>query len=67
MAVVVENLTRPLIKADRCDRCGAEAQMVARNEGLAELLFCDHHANEHKESLLDNGFYLDTETLEARN
>lgn len=68
MPVAVETLTRPLIPADRCDRCGAEAKMVARSEDqIRELLFCDHHVNTFREGLLSKGFYLDTETLEERN
>ncbi|MBN6041385.1 hypothetical protein [Amycolatopsis sp. 195334CR] len=45
-------LTRPeLTAADRCDRCGAAAQVraVLRNGG--ELLFCGHHARAHEDKL----------------
>jgi len=63
----VESLTRPLVKGDRCDKCGAEAKMVARNESFLELMFCDHHIGEYKDGILESGFYLDTETLEARS
>jgi hypothetical protein len=63
----VESFTRPLITADRCDKCGAEAKSVARNQLLAELFFCEHHATEYRDTLMESGFYLDTETLEARN
>ena len=39
-----------LLATDRCDRCGARA--VHRFEFAAgELLFCQHHANEHKDRL----------------
>lgn len=42
-------LTRPeLTAADRCDRCGARAQVRAVLPTGGELLFCNHHAREHK-------------------
>ncbi|AGM29562.1 Uncharacterised protein [Mycobacteroides abscessus subsp. abscessus] len=45
-------LTSPeLTKADRCDRCGAAARVRATLPSGAELLFCQHHANEHSEKL----------------
>lgn len=41
-------LTGPkLTRADRCDRCGAAARVRATLPSGAELLFCQHHANEH--------------------
>jgi hypothetical protein len=68
MSVAVENLTRPLTANDRCDRCGAGAQMVARKQDQVniELFFCYHHANEYRDGLTDKNFYLDTETTEER-
>jgi hypothetical protein len=45
-------LTRPeLTAADRCDRCGAPAQMRAVLPSGGELLFCGHHAREHESRL----------------
>ena len=45
-------LTSPgLTKADRCDRCGAAARVRATLPSGAELLFCQHHANEHADRL----------------
>lgn len=45
-------LTRPEITAaDRCDRCGAAATMRAVLPSGAELLFCGHHARQHKTRL----------------
>ena len=44
-------LTSPeLTRADRCDRCGAAARVRAKLPSGAELLFCQHHANEHEPS-----------------
>lgn len=64
----VENRTRPLVISDRCDGCGAQALIVARSmETNKELFFCNHHGSEHKEALLDSGFYMDTETLDLRD
>ncbi|KAA2254938.1 hypothetical protein F0L68_29630 [Solihabitans fulvus] len=45
-------LTRPdLTAADRCDRCGAAAQVRAVLPSGGELLFCGHHAREHGNKL----------------
>jgi hypothetical protein len=45
-------LTRPdLTAADRCDRCGAAAQVRAILPSGGELLFCGHHAKKHQERL----------------
>ncbi|APU13751.1 MULTISPECIES: DUF7455 domain-containing protein [Actinoalloteichus] len=45
-------LTRPeLTAADRCDRCGAAAQVRAVLPSGGELLFCGHHAREHETRL----------------
>ena len=46
-------LTSPeLTRADRCDRCGAAAQVRATLPSGAELLFCQHHAKEHESKLI---------------
>ena len=66
MTTMVESRTRPLVVADRCDRCGSQALMVARNKTEKELFFCEHHGRLYKDSLLDGGFYFDVETLELR-
>ena len=45
-------LTRPeLTAADRCDRCGAAAQVRAILSTGGELLFCGHHSREHAPKL----------------
>lgn len=45
-------LTRPeLTAADRCDRCGAAAQVRAVLPSGGELLFCGHHARAHSDRL----------------
>ncbi|OLF12677.1 hypothetical protein BLA60_05160 [Actinophytocola xinjiangensis] len=45
-------LARPdLTAADRCDRCGAAAQVRAILPSGGELLFCGHHARKHQERL----------------
>jgi hypothetical protein len=47
-------LTGPaLTRTDRCDRCGAAARVRAKLPSGAELLFCNHHANEHEAKLLE--------------
>jgi hypothetical protein len=45
--------TPELTKADRCDRCGAAARVRAVLPSGAELLFCQHHANEHEAKLVE--------------
>jgi ribosomal protein L37E len=37
---------RALLVADRCDRCGAQAYIIALKYNW-ELLFCAHHGHEH--------------------
>lgn len=37
----------------RCDRCGAAAQLRATLPSGGELLFCGHHAREHGPKLLE--------------
>lgn len=45
-------LTRPeLTAADRCDRCGARAQVRTILPTGGELLFCGHHAREYEAKL----------------
>ncbi|WP_236788346.1 hypothetical protein [Amycolatopsis sp. GM8] len=45
-------LARPdLTAADRCDRCGAAAQVRAVLASGGELLFCGHHAREYEGKL----------------
>lgn len=39
--------TNPLMAADRCDRCGAQAYVRVRLTSGGELLFCAHHGREH--------------------
>jgi hypothetical protein len=50
-------MTRPtgsqpvLTRQDRCDRCGAEAKVLALLSTGGELLFCGHHARVHRPRL----------------
>ena len=41
---------RELIAQDRCDKCGAQARVIATFLN-GELMFCGHHAKEVKASL----------------
>ena len=41
-----------LTRADRCDRCGAAARVRATLPSGAELLFCQHHADQHQAKLI---------------
>jgi hypothetical protein len=47
---------------DRCDRCGAQAYIRATLSSGADLLFCAHHGNAHRPSLLVAGAALHDET-----
>lgn len=49
---MTSTLTRPeLTASDRCDRCGAAAQVRVILPSGGELLFCGHHAREHQPRL----------------
>jgi hypothetical protein len=52
----------PLTMADRCDRCSSQAYVRATLPTGADLLFCGHHANEHRASLLVAGAVFHDET-----
>ena len=54
--------TAPLTAHDRCDRCGAQAYVRATLPAGTELLFCGHHGNAHRPSLLVAGASLHDET-----
>ena len=57
-------LTTPeLTKADRCDRCGAAARVRAKLPSGSELLFCQHHANEHEAKLVEQSAVLEASAL----
>ena len=47
-----------LSKADRCDRCTAQAFVVARQDGMM-LLFCGHHYARNEVALDEQGFTID--------
>ncbi len=53
---------RALTAHDRCDRCGAQAYVRATLPAGTELLFCGHHGNAHRPSLLVAGADLHDET-----
>lgn len=43
--MIATDTNRPLLVADRCDRCGAQAKVRA-TLASGELYFCGHHARE---------------------
>ena len=51
-----------LTLADRCDSCGAQAFLRATMPSGTALLFCGHHGNAHRASLLGAGAALHDET-----
>jgi hypothetical protein len=40
-----------LATTDRCDRCGAQAYVLAELPGGSQLLFCGHHWGAHQAAL----------------
>jgi hypothetical protein len=48
--------------AERCDSCGAQAFLRATMPSGTALLFCGHHGNAHRASLLVAGAALQDET-----
>jgi hypothetical protein len=54
--------TRPLLAADRCDRCGAQAYVRAVLPGGGDLLFCAHHGRKYSDSLRATGADIQDET-----
>lgn len=52
----------PLTAHDRCDRCGAQAYIRATMPSGVALLFCGHHGNAHRASLVGAGAELHDET-----
>ncbi|QBJ98259.1 hypothetical protein ERC79_21660 [Rhodococcus sp. ABRD24] len=51
----------PLTAADRCDRCSAGARVRAVLASGGELLFCQHHANEHADRLREMNATIESE------
>lgn len=47
---------------DRCDKCGAQAYLRARMPS-GELLFCGHHGNKYRASLIAAGASFDEGTI----
>jgi len=45
-------------KTDRCDRCGAQALMLAM-KGDLDLLMCAHHGRMHLDKLVLEGWEID--------
>lgn len=55
-------LLAPLTVRDRCDRCGAAAKVRAVLSTGHDLLFCGHHAREHRPALEAAGAHLRPES-----
>ena len=58
--------TKPLMAADRCDRCGAQAYVRAVLAGGGELLFCAHHGRKYSDALREAGAEIVDETDRLR-
>ena len=60
---MTERVTDPTLTAvDRCDRCGAQAYLRVFLQSGGELLFCAHHANAHREKLVEVASRIQDET-----
>ncbi len=65
---MTDTLTRPtsdsspLTLTDRCDRCGSRAYVRATLASGQDLLFCGHHGNALRASLIVAGAVLQDET-----
>ena len=44
-----------LTKKDRCDRCGAGAQVALMFKSTNVLMFCGHHFSHHMDALVASG------------
>ncbi len=62
MADVTTALAPTLTAADRCDRCGAQAYVLARLTTGGVLMFCAHHGREHLPKLQDMTTEIQDET-----
>jgi len=55
---------RPTLTArDRCDRCGAQAYVVATLPSGLDLFFCAHHAKSFVPGLKEQGAMVYEETV----
>ena len=50
MTETQEEVKRQLKLADRCDRCDAQAFILAKGVS-GELYFCGHHYNKHEDAI----------------
>ena len=41
---------------ERCDRCGAQAYVVAQKDDVDKLLLCGHHGRFHSPALVKQGY-----------
>lgn len=55
MTAATLTTTADLTRADRCDRCGAQAFVRAVLPGVGDLLFCGHHYRDHELGLISAG------------
>jgi hypothetical protein len=57
---VLEKKEFTLTGLDRCDRCNAQAYMIAM-KGTQELMFCAHHGAKNLTALVEAGFSIHDE------
>lgn len=62
--MIATSLPAPLTRLDRCDRCGAAAQLRAVLPSGGELLFCGHHGRRHAAHLAEIAAQLHTQVAQ---
>jgi hypothetical protein len=55
MTASAQTPARHLLVADRCDKCGAQAFVIAKF-AAGELLFCGHHFSDHELMIRESSF-----------
>ena len=59
--MTVKEQLRPLTDYDRCDKCNAKAKALVQMPSGNELVFCQHHINEHGGKLIEQDAQISTQ------
>jgi hypothetical protein len=55
MTTTATETAPPLTASDRCDRCGAAAQIRFVMRSGNDVLLCKHHGDKHEVALVEQG------------
>ncbi|MDO5092966.1 MAG: hypothetical protein Q4D79_06015 [Propionibacteriaceae bacterium] len=66
MNTATEQAMATLTAMDRCDRCGAQAYLRVELTSGGQLLFCAHHAAQHREKLTQVAAHIHDETAKLK-